>query len=261
MQKVKSPLLLWTGLIALCGYLFLAILDTDHEHSMVITSPQTKAPLRSEPLHAAVADDPAGSRDLDHQGLTVPKPDSMQIDPVQETNISQRQLVEIDQQVSSAVEYIDYLQSSLSDSNPSVRLQAVQILAEINHADSLSLLISALDDPQASIRLASIEALLSQRDDIISISVEPLLYDPDKSVRLSAIDAIGLLERPHSLYALAALLGDHDADIRLAAVIALGEIGAGETLLYLQHQLSDPDYRVRQNVQAILQELDETESK
>ena len=261
MQKVKSPLLLWTGFMAICIYLFLALLDTDQEHSVLITSPQTEPPSQSEQLHATGAFDPASIRDLAHQGMPVPRKDSIPIDTAQEPSLSYRQLVGIDQQVSIAVEHINYLQNSLSDSNPSVRLQSVQILAEINHADALSLLISALDDPQAGIRLESIEALSSQRDSIIPISLEPLLYDQDKSVRLSAIDAIGSLEHPHSFYALAGLLGDHDADIRLAAVNALGEIASEEVALYLQHQLFDPDHRVRQNVLAILQELKRNQAR
>ena len=115
MQKVKSPLLLWTGFMAICIYLFLALLDTDQEHSVLITSPQTEPPSQSEQLHATGAFDPASIRDLAHQGMPVPRKDSIPIDTAQEPSLSYRQLVGIDQQVSIAVEHINYLQNSLSD--------------------------------------------------------------------------------------------------------------------------------------------------
>lgn len=143
----------------------------------------------------------------------------------------------------------------LSDSDPVVRLAALEAIADMNHPARSAMLAAALDDPSPQIRVAAIEAFATRDDPAAWTYIEPYLYDSDAEVRLAAIETLALLENERSIYSLAGLLFDPDRLVRHQAVNALGEIGGESARAYLQQLRFDPDQTIRANAEAMLAEM------
>ncbi len=129
--------------------------------------------------------------------------------------------------------------------DPSVRLHAIEALADLDHAARDSALILALDDNSPRIRIAAIDGLaMSDSLDVVP-AIESRLWDPVLAVRLAAIDALAATEAPAAESSLGALLGDPHRQVRRQAAAALGEIGSVAARAYLLQLLHDPDPLLR----------------
>jgi HEAT repeat protein len=119
----------------------------------------------------------------------------------------------------------------LSDTKPTVRQRATEILAEMGKgaAPAVSSLANALRDDTPSVRSGAARALSSMRGQAKS-AIGPLmehLTDRDADVRLAAAEALWWItfQADPSVRVLAAALKDGDADTRSAAATALEAIG------------------------------------
>jgi HEAT repeat protein len=147
------------------------------------------------------------------------------------------------------------LQQLTHDSDPVIRLAALEAIGDMNHSARSAPLIAMLDDPVSLLRIAALEALSESRDATVSSSIEALVFDDDAEVRIAAIDALATLENGDAVYTLAGLLGDTDSRIRGHAVYALGEIGGEVAISYLLQARYDSHSQIRANADAILQEM------
>ena len=147
------------------------------------------------------------------------------------------------------------LQPMLANTDPVIRLAAIESLGDMTNQATLPALSAALNDPNPQLRVAALEALASQEDESVVSSIEPFLYDQDREVRVAAIEALVDLESETAVPALAGLLSDQDPLIRHHAVNALGEIGGEYAISYLLQARYDPDERIRANAEDILIEL------
>ena len=152
-------------------------------------------------------------------------------------------------------EAINWLQPMLLDSDPVIRLAALESLATMNFSGIPSILTAALPDPNPLIRIEALEALALQGDATSIAGIEPYLYDHNREVRIAAVDSLSELETEEAVIALAGLLSDGDVLIRHHTVNALGEIGGDNAVMYLLQARYDPDESIRENVETILFEL------
>ncbi len=151
-------------------------------------------------------------------------------------------------------EFILRIQPLLDSVDPVIRLRVLDSVTELNHMDTLPILINGLSDTEPLVRIAMVESLALQGGESASAYIEPLLFDADKEVRIAAIRALAELQSESMIPALASLLYDQDAAIRNSAVAALGEYSGSSTSQYIVLLESDPDDHVRANVNSILRE-------
>ncbi|HMB73927.1 MAG TPA: HEAT repeat domain-containing protein, partial [Gammaproteobacteria bacterium] len=142
----------------------------------------------------------------------------------------------------------------LDDSDPVIRLAALEALGDMGRDAPLPALTAALGDPSPQIRVAALEALTMRRDAAAVGSIEASVFDPDPQVRLAAIDALAAIEDRSSVAVLGALLGDSDPAVRHGAIAALGDIGGIRAHRYLEQMRFDPDESIRASVGDILAE-------
>lgn len=142
----------------------------------------------------------------------------------------------------------------LSDTDPVIRLAALESVADTRHPASLPILTAALNDFNPQIRVAALEALTITGHASVAASIEPYVYDRELEVRIAAIDALGEMENEIAADTLGGLLGDGNTMVRHHAVNALGEIGGGNAISYLLQARYDADETIRANANAILEE-------
>jgi HEAT repeat protein len=142
----------------------------------------------------------------------------------------------------------------LSDTDPVVRLAALESLGAMGREAPLAALTAALDDPAPQIRIAALNALMLRGEAAAVGSIESRVFDRDPEVRVAAIDALAAIGDRSSAHTLGALLGDSEPLVRREAVGALGEIGGETALGYLRQLRYDPDESIRASAKAILRE-------
>ena len=116
--------------------------------------------------------------------------------------------------------FVDFL----GDRSPSVRLAALQALAERDE-DAFLLVLSGLDpDPHYSVR-AGLASILATKDPERSLPrLAPMLADTDARVVPAVLTAMAKLKAPDIGAVLVDHLAKEDVGIRAAATAALGEI-------------------------------------
>ncbi len=124
-------------------------------------------------------------------------------------------------------------------SDPSQRVNAAEVLAQLGDRRATKPLVGALNDSDPAVRRAAALALGQLRD---HQAVPPLLKvlqtGSDPSVRGAAAFALGLIEDRTAVEPLIKTLKDPDASVRISSAIALGRLGdprAVEPLLALPH--------------------------
>jgi HEAT repeat protein len=93
---------------------------------------------------------------------------------------------------------VDIIGISIDDSNPDVRLEAVNAMSEIATENSIPYLVHATEDKQIEIRKAAVNALagLYAAEPVIS-ALSRAIDDTDEGVRMAAIDAFEFLGKPN----------------------------------------------------------------
>lgn len=122
----------------------------------------------------------------------------------------------------------------LSDADPNVRREAIDSFADWGHKESSGLIAQMLSDSDANVRREAVTALGTLGASDAGSSLGQLLSDPSASVREQAADVLGRLKARNASPALIQSLGDSNAEVRGEAIAALGEIGATEAIPYLR---------------------------
>lgn len=122
----------------------------------------------------------------------------------------------------------------LSDADPNVRREAIDSFADWGHKESSALISQMLSDPDANVRREAVTALGTLGASEAGSSLGQLLSDSSASVRQQAADVLGRLKARNASPALIQALGDSNANVRGEAIASLGEIGATEAIPYLR---------------------------
>lgn len=254
MDTIKTAALTFIAIFA-CLILLLTPEPQQQESLVQIPAPVYQdQTIRFEPVPVVSPDQPAlVERDQTNKVFVIATPEQVLEEPlVWYPELEQIRLLEN----SPAIHAIFELQPMLANTDPVIRLAAIESLGDMTNQATLPALSAALNDPNPQLRIAALEALASQQDKSVVSSIEPFLFDHDREVRVTAIEALAELESATAVHALAGLLSDPDSLIRHHAVNALGEIGGENAMLYLLQARYDSNENIRANAEAILAELE-----
>ncbi|MEO5657052.1 MAG: HEAT repeat domain-containing protein [Nitrospiria bacterium] len=139
----------------------------------------------------------------------------------------------------------DVVQVALSDDDPSVRLEAVRILAVRPGLDAGTLLRPLLSDPDMWIRAEAIRLLGQRVGPSVADIISPALRDAIGLIQIAACETLAKLKAQSSRQGIMALLASADLDVRQAAIVALGELGGTEVAGRVTPLLDDPHWGIR----------------
>jgi HEAT repeat protein len=118
------------------------------------------------------------------------------------------------------------LERALADTDPAVRLMALDVLADKDARPSLAAVAGALDDSAAAVRLVALRLLADARDSRAALAVLRRIGDADRQVRREAISALGALGDLRVVPPLLRLIEAPQDDLRRAAIEALAGLHA-----------------------------------
>lgn len=119
---------------------------------------------------------------------------------------------------------LEMLAQKLNDPDPFVRVEAVQVLGEIQNQQSLNLVFGCLADENLYVRAYAAEALgkIGQIDiDITLLRLFSNLDDPSSYVRAMMVVALAELQDKRAVNPIKKLLQDEDDSVRKMAAWAL----------------------------------------
>ncbi len=134
----------------------------------------------------------------------------------------------------------------LHDAAVSIQNQAVDIIIQRDHPETLKHVIDVLRDESEYVRRAGVEVLNGICD---TRSIRTLLHaikDDDWWVRARAADALAAIGGGRVIKAVVELLSDEDEDIRRSAIEILNSIKDERSFIYLMNAVRDTDWWVRE---------------
>jgi len=163
----------------------------------------------------------------------------------------------------AAARAMDCLKAALTyESNPAVRVQAVEALQDSGDPAVLPWIRSAMLDDHPGVRFAACLAVGHNRDGGASDALQKCLSDSDPSVRLAAIYAhhrLGHTERTGELAG--ALLTHADPAVRRNAAMILGLLSEAGGVKILAKAMKDSDLGVRRHALEAMAKLGNSEAK
>lgn len=148
---------------------------------------------------------------------------------------------------------------ALKDTDPSVRLDAVNGLKWLKDTRAVEPLLSLLNDSEIQVRWAAIHTLGLLNDRRAVQPLMALLRDADVLNRWAAALALGRLDAKEALKPLVAALGDENNLVRMMAALAVGYLkDPGLIISQLRGLLTDSDPMV---VRAAGQALNDTKTQ
>jgi HEAT repeat protein len=152
------------------------------------------------------------------------------------------------------------IRNMLYDTNPRVRMEAVDALGDIGDRESAPLMTQMLSDPDPNVRREAIDSFADWGHKESSPLIARLLNDPDASVRREAVIALGTLGSSEAGFSISQLLSDSSSSVREQAADVLGRIKARDGAAALIQALNDSNQRVRGEAIASLGEIGATEA-
>jgi len=140
---------------------------------------------------------------------------------------------------------VDQLTRALLDKEEFVRWTAVEALAWVGDASSVSTLLQMLKDPKMTVRVAAIRALSEIGEPAAVIGLTQSLGDEESMVREVAAEVLGTFKDQKAVPGLLQSLNDPDGFVQRAAIEALGEIGSTESVPRLLDILNGDDPQLR----------------
>lgn len=114
---------------------------------------------------------------------------------------------------------------STKDSTPEVRWEAVQLLVTSGHPEADTFLFEMLQrDTEPSLRLRALDALKSRPGPKVTNAIIRALRDTEPEVKLAALDGISGREDVDASVSVSELVGDSDERVRLAAIRTLNNL-------------------------------------
>jgi HEAT repeat protein len=158
------------------------------------------------------------------------------------------------------------LAETMGHAKPSVRLAAVQTLAQLGTPGALSLVDRAIEDEDKAVRIAAVRAAGTRGYKGALKRVESVVLgkskDMDLTEKMAFFEAYGSIAGANGLKALSAILLQRGllrmkepADTRACAAMALGRIKTPEARDILQRATEDKELVVRNAVNRALREV------
>jgi len=119
-------------------------------------------------------------------------------------------------------------------------------------AEALRIIQEGLADEDPSIRANAIEVVATTKQIMLMPKVERLLKDESVPVGFAAALAVGDLEYSLAKGEIAQLLEDEDENIRIAAVYAMSRLGSRDRFELLRKAIASSDQTVRANAALLL---------
>ncbi len=129
--------------------------------------------------------------------------------------------------------------------DPSIRLQAVKILGNIDTEPVRDTLLGLMTDSNKQVRQAALQGLGGMTVEVPINRICEVLRDPDLTVQAAAIEALCRLHAPETLRHLLDILQDESEYVRRAAVEVLNEVGDQHAIQDLLNALRDKDWWVK----------------
>ncbi len=118
--------------------------------------------------------------------------------------------------------------------------------------EATQIIRTALTDPDPAIRVNAVEVVATTKRIRLIPKVQRLLKDDFVPVRFAAVLAVGDLEYSLAANALTALLQDQNENVRIAALYALGKIGSPGNFEQIRKAITSTDQTVRANAALLL---------
>jgi HEAT repeat protein/beta-lactamase regulating signal transducer with metallopeptidase domain len=154
---------------------------------------------------------------------------------------------------------ITALAGAISDSDPSVRLAAVNSLGGLQDPAAITALAKALrEDTDARVREAAAWAL-GEIDDNRAVPhlVDALKTEKVTKVRVKILEALEQIDDPSATAGVSSALKDAAPEVRRAAVSALGEFEDHASIGALAAMVHDDDTQVRRHVAEALGQMED----
>ncbi|MDZ7827842.1 MAG: HEAT repeat domain-containing protein [Gammaproteobacteria bacterium] len=130
--------------------------------------------------------------------------------------------------------------------DPSIRAHVTELLARFPSTQTARALEERLADENRSVRMAAIEGLANAGIQPNIATLGRLLKDPDLAIQSRAIDAIIRLKHPDTINHLLPILQDESEYVRRAGVEVLNEIADASLISNLLTAMRDEDWWVRE---------------
>jgi HEAT repeat protein len=149
----------------------------------------------------------------------------------------------------SSTRKLSQLMKQLEDREASVRVSALESLANIDHPSVFDAVVKALSDRNSTVRVTAAEGLGQLKDKEGVPYLLDKLTDSNYEVRMRAAESLGiLLKCRNSPRPLVKLLQDTDELVRITAAEVLGAIGDQKALPQLRIAIQDSSPLVRSYV-------------
>ncbi len=133
------------------------------------------------------------------------------------------------------------LLEGLTDVDPRVRANAVEVISTVGEVRLLPKIQRMLPDPAVPVRFLAALAVGDLEFALATEEVMALLNDPDMNVRMSAAYALMKLGQPDHFRIVRDAVASEDQTVRANAALLLGKSGRQEALQYLYWTLRRPD--------------------
>ncbi|MFA6091700.1 MAG: HEAT repeat domain-containing protein [Elusimicrobiota bacterium] len=146
---------------------------------------------------------------------------------------------------------IERVRTSVNDSDPKVRWEAVQLLINAKDPQADQILYAMLRrDDDANIRRDVIRILSTREGEQVSLHLQEALHDTEADVRLAALEALGKRGDSSSAPAISDALHDTDERVRLNALKVLNELQIRRNLDILEKQRRHEELLRQQEAEA-----------
>lgn len=140
---------------------------------------------------------------------------------------------------------IEALRRLIRDVNLEVRATALESLAQIGEAETISDLLICLNDAEATVQAAAVKALTELGGDKAKAPLEKALDSPHPEVRFQAVVGYAQLVGAEAAPAVLRLMKDADPEVRANATAAMGLIASSSQIDNIKEALKDPEMMVR----------------
>lgn len=148
-------------------------------------------------------------------------------------------------------EAIGIIQQALSDEDPLVRANAIEVVAATKESRLMPKVQRLLYDRSVPVRFAAALAVGDLQYLLAKSSIGRLLTDKDLNVRIAAAYAISKLGHPEYFQAICKAIASKDQTVRSNAALLLGKSGHREALGFLYWALRDKDSNDKVRLNAI----------
>ncbi len=138
----------------------------------------------------------------------------------------------------------DIISSALSDSDPRIRANSAEVVADCRLNNLMPKVQTLLDDPFVPVRYSALLAIGDQRFMPARLKAKKSLKDPDENIKLAASYCLFALGEKKYINNIRKGLASKDPSARANAVVLLGKAGDKKSLKMLYKAANDTETKV-----------------